>query len=762
MRSADDFVASLRPTRGQHHDIVDPRSRDMRRVSIYSTCLAAILAAALITASVASATPSGALAWGSGASGQLGNGAIADASLPTTVSGLSGVAAVSGGTSFDLALLSGGTVKAWGNNVHGQLGNGTTTSSSVPVAVSGLSEVVAVEAGQSHGLALLSNGTVKAWGDNNYGELGNGTTTASSTPVTVSGLSEVVAISAGNHDSFALLANGKVEAWGNNNVGQLGDGSETGPEKCVVKESLEEEVEEKEVEIEVEVPCSRVPVEVSGLTEVSAISAGATHTLALLSNGTVKAWGANFRGQLGDGTFKGPEICTVIEAGLPEEEPCSRTPVAVSGLTEASAISAGGAHSMALLAAGAVEAWGYNNQGQVGDGTTTSRDTPVEVSGLSEVTAISAGSQDSFALLSGGTLKAWGYNGSGRLGDGTTTKRTTPVAVSHASEVAGISAGSTSTVAFGAPGPTYSTLSPDHGGIGGGTSVTITGANLANTLEVKFGASAGTGLVVVSSTSITVKAPPAAKLGSVSVVVLTSTGVSTGGPKYTYLPEGKAELGRCVKVAKGTGKYKTATCTETVASGNFEWVPGVVKAGFTTSGEATTLESVEKAKVTCKAEHGSGEFVGTKQVGNVTVTLTGCESATLGGAKCSTAGAAVGEIVTKTLEGAFGRESKETSKVGLDLFPTGETEQLFEASCGGTAVKVQGSVIGLVTPVNKMSSTLTTKYKATKGKQAIEHLDEEPNDVLGMSIGAGALHQTGLTLEVTQTNEEEVEINTIV
>ena len=99
------------------------------------------------------------------------------------VSSLSGVTAVSGGSSYSLALKNDGTVWAWGSNSSGQLGTGNTTNSKVPVQVPSLSGVIAIAAGTSglnyHSLALKADGTVWAWGDNNYGQLGTGNTTES-------------------------------------------------------------------------------------------------------------------------------------------------------------------------------------------------------------------------------------------------------------------------------------------------------------------------------------------------------------------------------------------------------------------------------------------------------------------------------------------------------------------------------------------------------------------------------------------------------
>jgi alpha-tubulin suppressor-like RCC1 family protein len=407
-------------------------------------CLAAIIAVLSVAiTSTAQAAPNAGEAWGLNKSGQLGNGSnagpekcgpeqVACSTTPVAVSALSGITAVSAGGSHSLALLENGTAMAWGENSSGQLGDGTENDSNVPVAVSGLSEVVAVAAGSDHSLALLSDGTVMAWGNNGNGQLGNGSETKSALPVAVSGLSGVKAIAAGERFSLALLSDGTVMAWGNNGNGQLGNGSETG---------------------------SNVPVAVSGLSGAIAISAGSVHGLALLSNGTAMAWGDNSKGQLGNGNTTGSDV-----------------PVAVSGLSGVSAISAGGRQNLALVGNGTVMAWGDNGDGQVGDGSSTGPEkcgepatlacakTPVAVSKLSGVSAVDAGAQHSLALLASGAVMAWGRNARGQLGDGTSTGpeacgpfadpcSTTPVAAGTHGARVGISAGREHSLAFGPPPP---------------------------------------------------------------------------------------------------------------------------------------------------------------------------------------------------------------------------------------------------------------------------------------------------------------------
>jgi hypothetical protein len=216
-------------------------------------------------------------------------------------------------------------------------------------------------------------------------------------------------------------------------------------------------------------------------------------------------------------------------------------------------------------------------------------------------------------------------------------------------------------------------------------------------------------------------------------------------------------------VAKGAGKYASATCISLKAGGSYEWLPGVEKKKFTTkiTEGAATLETVKGSKVVCKTETSTGEYTGTKTVGGVVLILTGCERL---GEKCSSAGAAGGEIVTKSLEGVLGIEklgvTNATNRIAFDLFPVGKTGMVMEFSCGGTEVSVQGSLIVPVS-ANKMLLTSTLKYSASKGKQKPEMFVGELKDILEASFNKEVFAQTGLTLKTTQTNEEPVEVNSV-
>ena len=363
-----------------------------------------------------------ALAWGDNYAGKLGNGSTTPSNLPVAVtsSGLlvgKTIVSLSAGDSHTLALCSDGTVAAWGSNFSGQLGNGTTTDSSVPIQVNSFGalsskRVIAIAAGSNHSLALCSDGTMAAWGYNNFGQLGNGTSSISNLPVTVyngGALSgkQVVSIAAGQYFSLALLSDGKVASWGESGHGELGrtGGSNTLPGL----------------------------VDTSGVLlnkTITNIAAGARHSMALCSDGTLTTWGYNSSGQLGNNSTTASAVpVKVTTAG---SYLAGRTVIAVT---------AGGNHNLALCSDGSLAAWGSNSSGQLG----TASGSNLLPAGVSKtgallsktVTTMAGGVSHSLALCSDGTLAAWGANSNGQLGTGNNTSSGVPQLVSTAALLAG-------------------------------------------------------------------------------------------------------------------------------------------------------------------------------------------------------------------------------------------------------------------------------------------------------------------------------------
>ncbi|MGW4403540.1 RCC1 domain-containing protein [Nonomuraea sp. NPDC004702] len=349
---------------------------------------AAVAAAALATAVPAQATAQAAppathaIAWGKGGFGQLGDGGYADQQLPVKVRAEEqGFTEVAGSLTHSLAIAADGSVWAWGQNNNGQLGDGGHTDSNVPVKVQGLTGVAEVAAGWGFSLARTGDGHVWAWGVNNSGQLGLGSFGGSyATPQPLGELRGITHIEAGWFHSMALRNDFNVLVWGDNSRGQLGDGTNAAKASPTVLPGLGGE---------------------SG--PVYDIAAGFSHSLAVRSDGTLLAWGANNSGQLGNGT-------TSVTA--------SYSPVHVVGrYGQVRAVAAGCRHSYLVDGSGNVWGWGDNTEAQVAfTGALVKQ--PQLVPGLSDVKDVAAGCAFGLALTGGGEAYGWGQYNSGQTGTG--------------------------------------------------------------------------------------------------------------------------------------------------------------------------------------------------------------------------------------------------------------------------------------------------------------------------------------------------------
>ena len=286
-------------------------------------------------------------------------------------------ARVTAGLSVAAARLANGTLLSWGTEFFGELGNGgsLTAVRSVPGSLATSTSIARVSSGAQHSIAVAGNGTAFGWGFNTNGQLGDQTSNNAGAPVRVFGVTTAVSACAGGSHSLVLLGNGSIVGMGDNSSGELGLGSAGS--------------------------FATAPTPVVGISTATAVACGSTHSLALLSDGTVRAWGRNNRGQLGDG-------------GATNQP----TPVAVSGLTQVVAIAAGFDHSLALRSDGTVWSWGHNARGQLGDGATANRSTPFAVPLAGGVMRIAAGGQNSMALRGDGVPFVWGNNLFGQLATG--------------------------------------------------------------------------------------------------------------------------------------------------------------------------------------------------------------------------------------------------------------------------------------------------------------------------------------------------------
>ena len=218
--------------------------------------------------------------WGDDSSGQLGDGSPStNSSTPVSVSGITTGVLVDVSLTHTCAVITGGAVTCWGSGIG-----------AAPVALAGISSgATDVTVGLYHSCAVVV-GAVKCWGQNGYGQLGDNTTTHSLTTPVTAVPSGATAVTAGDQYTCAVVSSG-AKCWGLNMIGELGTGAP--------------------------VANSLVPLDVVGVTSgVASISAGSLHTCALLISGALKCWGLNNRGQLGNGSTTNAATATDV-SGIP-------------------------------------------------------------------------------------------------------------------------------------------------------------------------------------------------------------------------------------------------------------------------------------------------------------------------------------------------------------------------------------------------------------------------------------------------------------
>jgi alpha-tubulin suppressor-like RCC1 family protein len=266
-----------------------------------------------------------------------------------------------------------------GYNRWGQLGNNTTISKSSPIqTIAGGTNWKQVACGYKHLAAIKTDGTLWAWGLNSSGQLGDNTTADKFSPVqTITGGTNWKQVTGGYHTA-AIKTDGTLWTWGYNYYGQLGDST------AVTKSS---------------------PVQtIAGGTNWKQVAGGEMHTAAIKTDGTLWAWGLNSSGQLGDNT--------TVSKSSPVQT--------IAGGTNWKQVAAGYSHTTAIKTDGTLWNWGRNNNGQLGDSTTTSKSSPVQtIAGGTDWKQVACGYYHTTAIKTDGTLWTWGNNNNGQLGDST-------------------------------------------------------------------------------------------------------------------------------------------------------------------------------------------------------------------------------------------------------------------------------------------------------------------------------------------------------
>lgn len=653
--------------------------------------------------------PDGTLrAWGLNNKGQLGNGGIVNSALPVTVSGATGISAISNGRTHALALRTDGTVWAVGEN-GGRLGTGASTPTYVttPVAVTGLAGITisAIAAGGFHSIALDNTGTVWTWGGNTYGQLGNGTpignTTQGMTPTAVPGLGNVIAIAAGNTHSVAVKSDGTVWTWGLNTQGQLGIGS-----------------------TDTSATAHATPAQVLGLTGITAVAAGSDHTLARKSDGTVLAWGANLYGQLGYATG------TAYKSNLAQP---------VAALSGIAGISAGVEHSVALGADGWIWSWGRNNFGQLGLATPAQSTVPLKSINLAPPDtapdAFSFTAQSGVALntvITSNAITVSGVNSAAPISiTGCTSGDPASCAYNINNSATWLTAAST--VANGntvkvrqksaATSTATSSVTLGIGGVSGSFSITTGTAGTLQLDSPSYSVNEGIASVTLNVTRA------GGSLGAASVSYATANGSATAGSDYT------------------------------AKTGTLSWAAGdaTAKTIVVSIANDTTVESAETFTVTLSNPVGAALGATT----SATVTIADTDGNLQFDAATASVNESAGTLtlnVTRTGSTTGAASVKYASAVGTataaDFTATSGTLNWAAGDAGSKTITVPIANDALVEALETFSVTLSTPTGAALGTASKSTVTIVDNDsAFQFSAATAALNESAgtVTLNVTRT-----------
>lgn len=359
--------------------------------------------------------------WGRNDLGTLGRGNFDfvgpsnPSTIPAPMAELNDAVKIAGGHWSAFALRADGSVWGWGANSYAALARTDITSTPIPVPIVGVSDAVSVSAGTDFAAALKRDGTVWVWGANYFGQYGNGQVYGYDiAPRKVPDMDCVVSLATGAYHVAAVKSDGTVWTWGHGGEGATGHGVVGGWDPT--------------------------PREVAGISNARAVSAGYYHTLVLLDDGTVMAFGRNLEGQMGDGT----------------QGNYRPSPIVVPGLSGVRAVRGGAFHSLAILEDGTVRAWGSNG-GALGTGNLDRQVTPVQPLDVGPVLDVAGGYYHTVFLRSDRSVWVTGWNVYGELGPRPNPEPLRPLPVAGVNNAIAVGAGfGTSLVLTNGIGPSVS------------------------------------------------------------------------------------------------------------------------------------------------------------------------------------------------------------------------------------------------------------------------------------------------------------------
>lgn len=360
--------------------------------------------------------------WGKNSYGSLGLGDTTNRSSPAQVGASTTWSTIYPNTSIQqssasiVSVKTDGTAWAWGYNAYGTLGTTAGANQSSPVQLGSANEWSSFSIGHGHAkFGIKPNGTLWAWGQNSYGQLGlsdSGSTTHRYSPVQVGSLTNWAYSATGRNHSLAVKTDGTLWAWGEGSTGRLGL-SVGGAETATSYSS---------------------PKQVGSGTTWLKVAAGHIQSYGIKTDGTLWAWGQNYKGGLGNG------IGTANATWSPGQ---------IGSLTNWLNISAGMYTMFAVKTDGTIWASGQGTSGQLGLGGTTNISSPTQIGALTNWLNISGGRYHAAAIKTNGTIWTWGSNGLGQLGLGNTTDYASPKQVGVLTSWTTIGAVSFSSLAIG-------------------------------------------------------------------------------------------------------------------------------------------------------------------------------------------------------------------------------------------------------------------------------------------------------------------------
>jgi alpha-tubulin suppressor-like RCC1 family protein len=306
----------------------------------------------------------------------------AGVNTPYPVNGGYRFASISAGGSYTCGILLSGETYCWGHNTAGTLGDGTTLDRGEPAPVTGQHQFIQVSAGTlANTCAVDTNGDAWCWGNNTYGQIGDGTVGGQkNVPTLVSGGIHFISISTGLGHVCGITTDSSAYCWGSNQLGQLGDGTTQD---------------------------HSIPTRVAWSGSLKEIVTGVAHTCALQDNGDPLCWGSNQVGTLGS---------PIEESADPTQVPIKTVPTGLENGPNFQHLASGERHVCGIDVGGVVLCWGYNYEGELGDGTRQTRSTPATLFTSIPFKSIAAGAYFTCGIALSGQTYCWGDNYGFQLG----------------------------------------------------------------------------------------------------------------------------------------------------------------------------------------------------------------------------------------------------------------------------------------------------------------------------------------------------------